>query len=187
MWIDTKRHIVTDTDGNLVHAVVHPADVQDRDGAPLVLAGSSAAIPGCDTSSPMAALPATSFAKRCARSGNGRSRSSSDPIKPKASRYCPDAGSLSGPLRGAVANNVLPRTSSRPSPRQLRGCSSHRSSSSLAASQGHEICHDSFDSDCQRVRWGFATKFVCTALGLHLRPRKQMERKPPLCPRQLRP
>ena len=34
-----KRHIVTDTDGNLVHAVIHTADVQDRDGAPLVLAG----------------------------------------------------------------------------------------------------------------------------------------------------
>jgi transposase len=33
-----KRHIVTDTEGNLVHAVIHPADVQDRDGAPLVLA-----------------------------------------------------------------------------------------------------------------------------------------------------
>lgn len=33
-----KRHIVTGTDGNLVHAVIHTADVQDRDGAPLVLA-----------------------------------------------------------------------------------------------------------------------------------------------------
>lgn len=33
-----KRHILTDTDGNLVHAVVHAADIQDRDGAPLVLA-----------------------------------------------------------------------------------------------------------------------------------------------------
>jgi putative transposase len=33
-----KRHIVTDTEGNLVHAVIHPAHVQDRDGAPLVLA-----------------------------------------------------------------------------------------------------------------------------------------------------
>lgn len=32
-----KRHILTDTDGNLVHAVVHAADIQDRDGAPLVL------------------------------------------------------------------------------------------------------------------------------------------------------
>lgn len=33
-----KRHILTDTGGYLVHAVIHGADVQDRDGAPLVLA-----------------------------------------------------------------------------------------------------------------------------------------------------
>ena len=32
-----KRHIVTDTQGNLVGAVVHPANIQDRDGACLVL------------------------------------------------------------------------------------------------------------------------------------------------------
>jgi transposase len=32
-----KRHIVTDTIGLLVGAAVHPADVQDRDGAPLVI------------------------------------------------------------------------------------------------------------------------------------------------------
>ena len=33
-----KRHILTDKEGNLVHAVIHTADIQDRDGAPLVLA-----------------------------------------------------------------------------------------------------------------------------------------------------
>ena len=33
-----KRHILTDTDGNLVYAVVHAADIQDRDGASLLLA-----------------------------------------------------------------------------------------------------------------------------------------------------
>ena len=33
-----KRHILTDTCGYLVHAVVHGADIQDRDGARLVLA-----------------------------------------------------------------------------------------------------------------------------------------------------
>jgi transposase len=33
-----KRHIVTDTEGAMVGLVVHPADIQDRDGAPLVLA-----------------------------------------------------------------------------------------------------------------------------------------------------
>lgn len=31
-----KRHIATDTVGHIVAAVVHPADIQDRDGAPLV-------------------------------------------------------------------------------------------------------------------------------------------------------
>lgn len=33
-----KLHILTDTDGNLVHVVIHTADIQDRDAAPLVLA-----------------------------------------------------------------------------------------------------------------------------------------------------
>jgi transposase len=33
-----KRHIVTDTQGNLLGLIVHPADVQDRDGGSLVLA-----------------------------------------------------------------------------------------------------------------------------------------------------
>ena len=31
------RHILTDTKGDLVHAVIHTADIQDRDDAPLVL------------------------------------------------------------------------------------------------------------------------------------------------------
>jgi transposase len=35
-----KRHLLTDTLGLPVAAVVHPADIQDRDGAPLVLAGA---------------------------------------------------------------------------------------------------------------------------------------------------
>jgi hypothetical protein len=33
-----KRHVLTDTTGLLVGAQVHVADVQDRDGAPLVIA-----------------------------------------------------------------------------------------------------------------------------------------------------
>jgi putative transposase len=32
-----KRHILVDTCGSLIEAVVHPADIQDRDGAKLVL------------------------------------------------------------------------------------------------------------------------------------------------------
>jgi len=33
-----KRHIATDTLGHLIVSVVHAADIQDRDGVPLVLA-----------------------------------------------------------------------------------------------------------------------------------------------------
>ena len=32
-----KRHIVTDTTGLMLAAAIHPADIQDRDGAPLVI------------------------------------------------------------------------------------------------------------------------------------------------------
>jgi transposase len=35
-----KRHILTDTDGRLIDAVVHPANLQDRDGAPALLAAA---------------------------------------------------------------------------------------------------------------------------------------------------
>jgi transposase len=40
-----KRHILTDTCGYLVHAVVHAADIQDRDGAPLVLSAITKSFP----------------------------------------------------------------------------------------------------------------------------------------------
>ena len=53
-----KRHIVTDTLGNMLEGVVHGADVQDRDGAP----GPDRAILRCishpyQSCSPMAAMP----------------------------------------------------------------------------------------------------------------------------------
>ena len=40
-----KRHIITDTSGHLIGAVVHPADVQDRDGAPLMIEAIRHAFP----------------------------------------------------------------------------------------------------------------------------------------------
>jgi transposase len=40
-----KRHIITDTNGFLVGAVVHAASTQDRDGAPLVLRAIRSAFP----------------------------------------------------------------------------------------------------------------------------------------------
>ena len=35
---EASVHILTDTDGNLVHSVIHTADIKDRDRAQLVLA-----------------------------------------------------------------------------------------------------------------------------------------------------
>ena len=52
-----KRHIVTDTQGNLVGLIVHEASIQDRDGAPASLLRSVRAIPGCAISLPMVAMP----------------------------------------------------------------------------------------------------------------------------------
>ncbi len=40
-----KRHIITDTAGLLVAAIVHGADIQDRDGAPMLLASIRSAFP----------------------------------------------------------------------------------------------------------------------------------------------
>ena len=51
-----KRHIVTDTQGNLVGLVVHEASIQDRDGAPASWLRSARAIPGCATSLPMVVM-----------------------------------------------------------------------------------------------------------------------------------
>ncbi len=42
-----KRHIVTDTLGNMLEGVVHGADVQDRDGAPGLIERSCDAYPRC--------------------------------------------------------------------------------------------------------------------------------------------
>jgi transposase len=40
-----KRHILVDTEGNLLGAIAHGADVQDRDGAPSVLASTRSLYP----------------------------------------------------------------------------------------------------------------------------------------------
>jgi transposase len=40
-----KRHILVDTEGFLIGLLVHPADIQDRDGAPAVLASIRASHP----------------------------------------------------------------------------------------------------------------------------------------------
>jgi putative transposase len=40
-----KRHILVDTQGLLMHAIVHPADIQDRDGGAMLMATLFGAFP----------------------------------------------------------------------------------------------------------------------------------------------
>lgn len=54
------QHIITDTQGFLVGAVVHAADFQDRDGRPMCSPASVTASRGSAMSSPIAVVQATS-------------------------------------------------------------------------------------------------------------------------------
>jgi len=57
-----KRHIVTDTQSHLVGLLVHPVDLQDRDGGSLALASIRRLYPWLRIYSPMAATRATNCA-----------------------------------------------------------------------------------------------------------------------------
>lgn len=86
-----KRHIITDTSGHLVGAQVHTADIQDRDGAPGVLASIRYLFPWLrhvprfreGRLLPTALTPARSWKRRLPDSGSGRLKSSSDRTRPK--------------------------------------------------------------------------------------------------------
>jgi hypothetical protein len=93
-----KRHILVDTLGLLLHAIIHAADIQDRDGGLLLLATLSASFRSFRSCLPIAPIKA-----RFLRTGSPKScpiskpRSSNAPIKPKASCNCPSVGSSSAP------------------------------------------------------------------------------------------
>jgi putative transposase len=142
-----KRHILTDTEGNLVYAVIHNADIQDRDGAPLVLAEIVKRCPWMRHIFADGGYARKNSRLRFAASASGPSRSSNGQTPPRASRSCPAAGWLSARWHGLTGTDASPRTSSTPSPRQPHGCSSFQSNSSPAASQNHEITPDDFESD----------------------------------------
>jgi len=104
-----KRHVLTDTNGLLVAATVHTsrtATVRCR-----CWPRSAMPSPGCATSSPMAAMPATSCRRRLPPTAGGGWRSSSATRRTEDSMSCRDAGSLSAPSLGSTATVGSPRTS----------------------------------------------------------------------------
>ncbi len=97
-----KRHIVTDTCGLLVGAEVHPADVQDRDGARLVIT---------------CARPSSS-------SATGPSKSSNAPLTRQAFNCSHGDGSSNEPSLGSIETAAWPRISRLRSPAPKPGFTS---------------------------------------------------------------
>ena len=99
-----KRHVLVDTQGLLLHAIVHAADIQDRDGGVLVMATlvRSVSLPAQALRRwrlSGAAIPGGACSASCARS---TWRSSSAPTLPRASSFCPNAGSSNAPSPGST-------------------------------------------------------------------------------------
>src|ERR1700745_2165678 len=97
----THSHLLVDTLGLLLLAVVHSADIQDRDGGILLLATMKGLFPFLEK------LFATVLIRgRYLPTGLPKSypvstpRSSNDPIKPKDSFVYPNVGSSSAPSQG---------------------------------------------------------------------------------------
>jgi len=134
-----KRHILTDTGGLLVRGIVHSAGIQDRDGAPDLLAGVRAAFSWLRHLFADAAYGGAKLAGALERLGDGPSRSSGAPTPRAASRCCPGAGSSSAPWPGSIAIAASPRTSRTPSQQPKPGSTSPASSSSSGDSQDTEI------------------------------------------------
>src|ERR1700681_3759517 len=95
-----KRHILVDTLGLLLNVVVHPADVQDRDGARLVLDRRTR--PSSSASSPMPAIRDHAPRKRLPAPVVGCSRSSSATNCTNSSS-CLSAGSSNEPWHVSAA------------------------------------------------------------------------------------
>src|SRR5512132_2054278 len=109
-----KRHVVTDTSGLLVGVAVHPANVQDRDGAGLVIR-STTCFHGCAISLPTASIMAPTCAPPWSHSATGPSRASNAPRLTPAFSSCRADGLSNGPLPGSIETAAWQRTSRRPS------------------------------------------------------------------------
>jgi hypothetical protein len=106
-----KRHILVDTLGLLLHAIVHSAGIQDRDGGIALLATLFGRFPFLESCLPTAPtkdrfLP-TRSPKSCPVS---KPKSSNDPIKRKGSCDYPSVGSSNARLRGSTVAAASPRT-----------------------------------------------------------------------------
>ena len=116
-----KRHILTDTGGLLVAAIVHEASVQDRDGAPALLGAVRALCPWLRHVFADGGYAGDQLIAALAGLGRWtieivrRVEATKGFQVIKRSTRCVD-GSWSAPSLGSAATVAWPRTSKRPSP-----------------------------------------------------------------------
>ena len=95
-----KRHILTDTIGLLVGMIVHPADVQDRDGAPPCWRSVRERVSWLRHVFADGGYAGDKLNDRLENSASGRSRSSNGRTQPRDLFCCPGVGSSNVRLPG---------------------------------------------------------------------------------------
>jgi Transposase DDE domain len=107
-----KRHILVDTEGLLMQAIVHPADVQDRDGGVLLVSILFGLYPFFRKVFADGGYRGPVFEQAAATFlAMSRSRSSNARTSPRGPSFFRAAGSSSAPSPGSIAVAVSPRIS----------------------------------------------------------------------------
>jgi transposase len=106
-----KRHIVVDTQGHLVGVVVHAANIQDRDSAPLVLASIRTLYPWLRHVFADAGYAGDKLKHARPDKATGRSKLSNDRTPPRGSSCSRGDGSSSALSPGSAVADASPRTS----------------------------------------------------------------------------
>ena len=107
-----KRHILVDTQGFLMQAIVHSADIQDRDGGVLLMGALFGRYPSLLKLYADSGYQGPKFQEELKKfAARSMSRSSSGRM-PANSSSCPGDGWSSGPSDGSIAAAAWPRTGS---------------------------------------------------------------------------
>jgi transposase len=117
-----KRHILVDTQGNLLRAIVHGADVQDRDGAQSVLASTRSLYPWLHHVFADGGYAGDKLRQALKGKGGWTMRSSSAAMRRRALSCCRAAGWWKEPSPGLGDAGVSPRTSKQPLKAPSPGC-----------------------------------------------------------------
>jgi transposase len=164
-----KRHIVIDTQGNLVGLVAHEADIKDLDGAPRILDSIPALYPWLRHIFGDGGYAGDKLRAAPKGKGSWTLEIIIVPTSPVASRFCPAVGLPNGPSLGSDGVIVSQKTSKRPSTAPSHGSSSYTSAPSPDASKKFDAKLDHFESASKgEDRAAIAVGMACCSSGTML-------------------